>query len=122
MKKALIGVVMALSFALASCASIVVDAPVTASNTVSLTSKASKSGQTVHFTKQKKVFYLLWGLVPITNNHTASDIAEVAGSNDVTNLKVDTHYDVIDFLINAFLGGFITLHSKTAVIEGDVVK
>jgi len=102
------------------CASIVVDAPMTANNTVSLTSQP-EAGRTMHFSKQKKVFYLLWGLVPITDNHTAKDIQEVAGDNDVVNLKVDTHFDVIDWLVGA-VAGWLSVVSKTATIEGDVVK
>lgn len=61
----------------------------------------------------KKVWYVLWGLVPITNNSTEDLITKY----NLQSVRVKTQYDVLDFLISYFLG-FLTLHTKTVIVEG----
>jgi len=62
---------------------------------------------------KKRVFYALWGLVPLTPNSTAEMLP--AGT-EIEAIKVKTYYDVVDFLISYVLGSF-TIHSKTVEIE-----
>jgi hypothetical protein len=65
----------------------------------------------------KKVWYVLWGLVPITDNSTEDLIAKY----NLQNVKVKTQYDIVDFLISYFLG-FLTIHTKTVIVEGNTAK
>ncbi len=69
------------------------------------------------FRTTKKVWYVLWGLVPITDNSTAEIIAHY----NLKDVKVRTQYDIIDWLISAVLGG-LSLHTKTVIIEGNTGK
>ena len=62
-----------------------------------------------------KNWYVLWGLVPITNNSTA----DVIGRNQLENVRVKTYYSVVDWLINAVLGGF-SIYTNTVEIEGNL--
>ncbi|MGC8894942.1 MAG: hypothetical protein ACP5QG_08880 [candidate division WOR-3 bacterium] len=119
MKKLIAGLLL-IGF-LTGCATVIVEAPMGAENTVSLTSKPS-GGSSQHFTVQKKVWYVLWGLVPITNNSTDDMISQVSqGGKDVRNMKVTVQYTLIDWLIGACLGG-ISIMTNTVTVEGDVVK
>jgi hypothetical protein len=120
MKKLLAGVL--LTGFLAGCATVIVEAPMGADNTVSLTSKPS-GGTSQHFMVQKKVWYVIWGLVPITNNTTTDMLSQVSqgNRNDVRNMKVTVQYTLIDWLIGACLGTF-TIMTNTVTVEGDVVK
>jgi hypothetical protein len=63
----------------------------------------------------KKCWYLLWGLVPISNNSTAPVVAEY----QLKSVRVTSYYSPIDFIISFFLG-FTTLHTRTVEIEGNV--
>ena len=62
---------------------------------------------------KKRVFYALWGLVPLTPNSTAEMLP--AGT-EIEAIKVKTYYDVVDFLISYVLGS-LTIHSRTVEIE-----
>lgn len=118
MKKIVAGLLL-LGF-LAGCATIVIDAPPGADNTVSLTSQPS-AGSTYHFVAQKKVWYVLWGLVPITDNHTADMVVASTQGKPVRNFKATTSFTFIDYLIGCVLGSF-SIMTATVSIEGDVVK
>jgi len=117
MKKILAGI-MVLTF-VAGCATIIADAPAGASNTVSMTSQPS--GSSVHFVAKKRVLYLLWGLIPITDNHTANEIATATSGKNAKNVTITSQYDIIDFLVS-WIGSFVTLHCRSVKVEGDVVK
>lgn len=118
MKKIVAGLLL-LGF-LAGCATIVIDAPPGADNTVSLTSQPS-AGSTYHFVAKKKVWYVLWGLLPITDNHTSDMVAASAQGRPVRNFKATTTYTFTDLLISALLG-FVTITTHSVIVEGDVVK
>jgi hypothetical protein len=95
-----------------SCATISIIAPV--GQKVMLASETTP----VAFSTTKKVFYLLWGLVPISNNSTDDIIAKY----NLENVRFKTQYDFIDVLVSFVFGDFISLHSKTIVIEGNTKK
>ena len=61
----------------------------------------------------KHHWYLLWGLVPISDNSVEPVIAEY----NLTGVRVKTYYGVVDFIIDVFLG-WTTLHTRTVEIEG----
>lgn len=63
----------------------------------------------------KKCWYLLWGLVPISNNSTAPVVAEY----QLKSVRVNSYYSPVDFIISFFLG-FTSLHTRTVEIEGNV--
>ena len=117
MKKLLLGLVL-IGF-LAGCATVVIDAP-PSDNVVSLTSQPS-GGSTYHFVAKKKVWYVLWGLLPITDNHTSDMVAASAQGKPVRNFKATTTYTFVDWLISALLG-FVTISTHSVIVEGDVVK
>ncbi len=60
--------------------------------------------------KEKRVWYVLWGLVPITSNDISSAIPKNAAK-----IRVETKYNIVDILVGAVLGNF-TVTSKTAEI------
>ncbi|MEO0146872.1 MAG: hypothetical protein ABIM19_08580, partial [candidate division WOR-3 bacterium] len=100
MKKLLFGFVL-VGF-LAGCATIVIDAPPGYDQPVSLTSHPS-GGSSYHFVAKKKVWYMLFGLIPITDNHTADLVAASAQGRPVRNLRATTTYTFGDQLITACL-------------------
>ena len=61
----------------------------------------------------KRNWYLLWGMVPISDNGTADKIAQY----NLDEVKVQAKYDALDFIIDIFLG-WTTLHTRTVRIEG----
>jgi len=65
----------------------------------------------------KKCWYLLWGLVPISNNSTAPIVADY----QLKSVRVSSYYSAVDFIISFFLG-FTSLHTRTVEIEGNVGK
>jgi hypothetical protein len=62
-----------------------------------------------------KNWYVLWGLVPITPNNTSDVIAR----NQMKNVRVKTYFSVVDWLINAVLGG-LSIYTNTVDIEGNL--
>jgi hypothetical protein len=64
-----------------------------------------------------KNWYVLWGIVPITNNNT-SDIIAKHGLKDV---RIKTYFSFVDALINGVLGG-LSLYTNTVEIEGNLGK
>lgn len=73
--------------------------------------------ETARVVAVKKCWYLLWGLVPISNNSTAPIVADY----QLKSVRVNTYYSAIDFIISFFLG-FTSLHTRTVEIEGNVGK
>ncbi len=119
MKKLLLGIVL-IGF-LAGCATVVIDAP-PSDNIISLTSQPS-GGSSYHFVAKKKVWYILFGLIPITNNHTSDMVAASAQGKPVRNFKATTTYTFVDYLITVVLNVIpTTIQVKSVIVEGDVVK
>ncbi len=69
--------------------------------TIKIGGKAELAPSTEEGTKiaQKRCWYAIWGLVPISDNSTDSLIP-----GTVKKVRVETKYKVSDFLINIFTG------------------
>jgi hypothetical protein len=75
-----------------------------------------------HFSVSTRAWYLLCGLVPTDRPDIGEIVAkQSAGGDGVINLRVVTEYDVVDFLVDLFLG-YVTITSRKVKIEGDVIK
>ena len=72
-----------------------------------------KIDQTMEVTVEKKQWYALWGLVPITNDRTA-EIIDDYGFDEV---KVESKVTFIDGLIGIFTG-LVSIVPATVVVEG----
>jgi len=108
MKKLLVIGVLFVVF-LESCATVRVEAP--GKSDIKLATETSP----YNYVMKKKVFYILWGLVPITDNSTASMLA----GKDVSEVRVLTYYDVVDAFVSYVLG-WLSIHSKTVEIQAKV--
>ena len=108
--KKLLSVLVLLIFAV-SCATVKVEAP--SGSNIKLAPEVS----TYNYTAKKRIFYVLWGLVPITDNSTASMLQ---GMN-VKEVKIKTYFDFVDFLIQAVLGSFSVV-SKTVEVNAKVAE
>jgi hypothetical protein len=64
-----------------------------------------------------KNWYVLWGIVPLTNNNTSDVIARHA----LKNVRVKTYFSFVDALINYVLGG-LSIYTNTVDIEGNLSK
>ncbi|MEO0136726.1 MAG: hypothetical protein ABIL40_02235 [candidate division WOR-3 bacterium] len=69
------------------------------------------------FKTKMKCWYVLWGLVPISNNSTA----EIIAKHQLKNVRAKTYYSFVDYLINMVLGSF-SIYTNTTEIEGNVSK
>jgi hypothetical protein len=70
--------------------------------------------QPTTFKKQMKVWYALWGLVPITDNTSSKVIAE----KNLKNVRVRTEIKFVDFLVSLITGA-VSIVPATMTIEGD---
>jgi len=61
----------------------------------------------------KKVFYILWGLVPITDNSTVDLLANYPDGSEVA---VSTKYTFIDQIIN-MIAGLLTINCQTVEVQ-----
>lgn len=61
---------------------------------------------------KKRVFYALWGLVPLTPNSTAY----MVNPKTTHEMKVKSYYDVVDYLISAVLG-VVSITSRSVEIQ-----
>jgi hypothetical protein len=95
---------------LVNCATVFVNAP--PGRNITLLSNEPTS---VKITMRN--WYVLWGLIPLTNNNTASMIGQV----NLSGVRVRTFYRPLDFIENIFLS-VISLHTNTVVIEGQPGK
>ena len=98
--------VVIITFGFVGCATVQVAAP--ANTDIKLATEDAVPKRVI----KKRVFYALWGYVPINENSTADYLR----GQDVKKVKVKSYYDVVDYLISAFLGGF-TIMSRTVEIE-----
>jgi hypothetical protein len=80
--------------------------------TIRIGGKAELAPSTTEGTKvaEKRCWYALWGLVPISDNSTDSLIPATAKK-----VRVETKYQVSDFLINIFTG-LITIETFSVEI------
>jgi hypothetical protein len=79
-------------------------------------------GQRTHFTEEKRIWYALWGLVPISDNDIEKSLIEPrTAGGAVQNLSLKSEITALDFLINIFTG-IATIYSQSVTVEGDVVR
>ncbi len=63
----------------------------------------------------KKVFYLLWGLVPITDNSTSDLVAPYTSGEKEIRVKITAKYDFVDWVISFLTLGILS--SQTVSVE-----
>ena len=97
--------------AIIGCTVVRVEAPV--GSNIKLSSKA----ESYNYVAKKRVFYALWGLVPLTDNSTV----KMLEGKKVESVKIEAKYDVTDILINIILGHF-TVVSRTIEVKAKVSK
>ena len=76
--------------------------------------KLLTENENTSFQKKIKVWYALFGSVPISKNTTA----EVIKENDLKSVRVTTKLEFIDFIIGAFTG-IASIVPATIIIEGE---
>lgn len=62
----------------------------------------------------KRVWYAVWGLVPITDNSTEDLISKY----NLKNVKAKTYFSFLDYLISVFTSYF-TIVTLTIEVEGE---
>lgn len=67
----------------------------------------------VTFKKEKKIWYALWGLVPITDNTTDVIIAQ----NNLKKARAMSRLTFVDWVISLFTG-FASIVPMTMTVEG----
>ena len=92
---------------LAGCATVKVEAP----EPVQL---AHINEHTVPKTS-KKVWYLFWGLVPISDNSTADLVQAATGGDKDVRVKITAQYGVMDCLVSLLTLGILS--SQTVTVE-----
>ncbi len=70
--------------------------------------------QPASFRKEVKIWYALWGLVPITDNATDT----IIGQNNLKQVRVKSEITFIDFVIGIFTS-IASIVPHTVVIEGN---
>jgi hypothetical protein len=63
---------------------------------------------------QKRVWYALYGLIPITDNSTADLIQKY----NLKNVRATSKFTILDYIISAFTGG-VTIVTLTIEVEGE---
>jgi hypothetical protein len=106
MKKQLIALCCA-GILLSGCATMRIEAPV--GGNVTLAPNYASQTQLV----RKRVFFALWGLIPISDNSSAAMLA----TTNAKNVSVSTYYDPLDVVIS-LIGGLASIHSQTIEVRG----
>jgi len=63
---------------------------------------------------QKRVWYALWGLVPISDNSTADLIQKY----NLKNARAKSKITILDFIISSFTS-YVTIVTLTVEVEGE---
>jgi len=71
-------------------------------------------GQATTVKKSVKVWYALWGLVPISDNTSGKIIA----ANNLKSARVTTQIQFVDFVIGIFTG-LVSIVPATMTVEGN---
>lgn len=78
--------------------------------------KIAEAGDIMETKVEKKQWYALWGLVPITSDRTP-EIIQTYGFDEV---KVESKITFVDFLIGIFTS-WVSIVPQTVVVEGTTV-
>lgn len=108
MTKVTLVALVALVCLTAGCWTVKVEVP--AGSNIKLTGNFEGAGPTV---EKFRVWYALWGLVPITDNST---VPKLQGKT-LSEVSVQTQADVLDVVISFFLG-FVSINTRTVEIRG----
>ncbi len=71
-------------------------------------------GKRASFKQSKKVWFALWGAVPISDNSSAKIIAE----NNLKQVRVTTKISFVDYLIGS-VTGIVSIVPATMTVEGN---
>lgn len=104
--KKVVALMAILAIGFAACAKVIVSVP--AGKNIKI-----GSGEVVTADKQKRVFYALWGLVPLGDNSTEGMLADVPNGSTVV---IEDKITIADAIISAILS-VVTIQSKTIVID-----
>lgn len=69
---------------------------------------------TLPYKESYKVWYVLWGLIPISDNTTNKILA----TTKLKKVRITTKMDADDWLVSLILGGFLTICTWTVEVEG----
>jgi hypothetical protein len=87
---------------------------------ISFTGEAK--GQRTHFSDEKRVWYVLWGLVALSDTEIQKTMIEPrAAGGAVQNLQIKSQMSPMDVLIS-FFAGILTFYCQTVTVEGDIVR
>lgn len=90
------------------CWTVKVEVP--AGSNVKLTGNFEGAGPTV---EKFRIWYVLWGLVPISENSTAPKLQ----GKTLSEVSVQDQADVLDLVISFFLG-IVSINTRTVEIRG----
>ena len=66
------------------------------------------------YKEKYKVWYILWGLVPISDNTTS----KLFNNSNLKKVRINTKLGIDDILISLVLGSFTSIASWTVEVEG----
>lgn len=79
-------------------------------------------GQRTHFADEQRVWYVLWGLVALSDTEIEKTMIEPrAAGGAVQNLQIKSQVSPVDALIN-FFAGIVSFYCQTVTVEGDVIR
>lgn len=116
--------IMLLSLLTFNCTQVIIDGA-GADKVASISPVAGNNEYNIvnHFRTQAKVWYLLWGLVPVSSPNVGEIVAKYsAGGDGVINLKIIDEFSLVDCLLENVLLSVISANTRTVIIEGDVIK
>lgn len=103
----MLALVICFSVIFAGCATVKVEAP----RGQKIVLQPSVESQPI--VMKKKVWYALFGLVPISKNSTA----EMVKDENLQEMSCKTYYSFVDYLISS-ITGFLTINCHTVEIRG----
>jgi len=101
--------ILIIAVILLNCAPVLINAP-------TQETKLLSEGDTAPGKTSLRCWYLLWGLVPISNNATA----EIIASKGYKGVRAKVHHNIVDICIDIIFGGL--LYTQTVEIEGTTGK
>lgn len=104
--KRVIALMLVLAMGVVACSKVIVRAPAGSNITIG-------SGEVVNADKQKRVFYILMGLIPLGDNSTESMLADVPAGSTVA---IEDKMTFVDFILSALLG-CVTITTRTIAID-----
>lgn len=101
--------ILIIGFILLNCAPVMINAP-------AQETKLLSEGDFAHSKTTLRCWYLLGGLIPITNNATA----EIIAAKGYKGVRVKVQHNILDILVDVIFGGI--LYTQTVEIEGTTGK